>query len=425
LQENEARRAQLQEGAEALVAWMHTRRAMWPEVPVRGHVPPALSGSTDRIGVVAAAPPTPPAWLEPAADAPVAPPEEKAKRPVTVHFPAAAIRSLTAFRLPTAKVRSLAAPILRWGVRGAVAAALVAGLAFGVSIARPYWGTLTARWEKLTTTPKTGTVVLESVPPGSEVLVDGVAVGIAPMTKELDPGSHVVEFRRRNLTRKLTVDVTAGQSTVGRLDWSVAPTGRLTVRSDPPGARVLVDGRDRGVTPVTVDVAIGAHAVVIQSDQGSIRRSVKVAAEGTALVSESIYSGWLKVFAPFEVTIAEGTRALRLDEQNQVLLPAGGHELHFENRALGFRETHRVQVEPGKVASLSLVPTPSTLTVTSTEAATVLIDGQQAGDTPLTDHPIALGTREVVVRSAAGPEKRYTTRVTTAPVRLDVDFSAP
>ena len=40
--------------------------------------------------------------------------------------------------------------------------------------------------------------------------------------------------------------------------------------------------------------------------------------------------------------------------------------------------------------------------------ATVLIDGGQAGETPLTDHPLALGTRDIVVRSAAGEERKYT-----------------
>ena len=141
---------------------------------------------------------------------------------------------------------------------------------------------------------------------------------------------------------------------------------------------------------------------MLQTDQGSVRRTVAVTADQAALVSESIYAGWLKLFAPFELQIAEGTRAFRLDEQNQVLLPPGPHELRFENRALGYSETRRVEIEPGKTTSLSLVPPPSTLTVTSTTPAIVLIDGDQAGETPLTDHPVALGTRDIVVRSAAG-----------------------
>jgi hypothetical protein len=55
----------------------------------------------------------------------------------------------------------------------------------------------------------------------------------------------------------------------------------------------------------------------------------------------------------------------------------------------------------------------------------VLVDGEQVGETPLTNHPIALGTRDIVVRSIAGPERRYTRRVTVAPIQIEVDFSQP
>jgi hypothetical protein len=42
-------------------------------------------------------------------------------------------------------------------------------------------------------------------------------------------------------------------------------SGRLQVESSPTGAHVLIDGRDRGVTPLTVDgLAIGTHKVVIR-----------------------------------------------------------------------------------------------------------------------------------------------------------------
>ena len=65
------------------------------------------------------------------------------------------------------------------------------------------------------------------------------------------------------------------------------------------------------------------------------------------------------------------------------------------------------------------------LTVTSTMPATVLIDGARAGDTPLTDHPLALGTRDILVRSASGAERKDTKRVTVAPLLIEVDFSRP
>src|SRR5688500_19509233 len=49
----------------------------------------------------------------------------------------------------------------------------------------------------------------------------------APLTIELPPVSHVVEIRQRNTTRKLEIDVKAGQQTGRRLDWSDRKSTRL------------------------------------------------------------------------------------------------------------------------------------------------------------------------------------------------------
>jgi len=203
-------------------------------------------------------------------------------------------------------------------------------------------------------------------------------------------------------------------------------TGQLIAQSLPAGATVLVDGKERGVTPLTLDdMSFGSHTVVIQNDKGSVRRTVKIAADRDAVVSESIFAGWLSVFAPFEVQIFEGGRAIRLDESGKVLLSPGPHDLRFENGDLGYRETRHVEVQPGQTTSLSLVTSPSTITVTASAPAVVVIDGQPVGETPLTNHPIALGTRDIVVRGADGTERRYTQKVTVTPVRIDVDFSKP
>ena len=395
------------------MVWVRARRDTWPELPPTVAPRPILS-SLDGI----TAPPMLSASIESAV--PYAPYPATAVVADPVAHPVKPAKPRVPFQFPMDALRSLGAPVLRWSLRAAALVALVAMAVSAVRVARPYVA-------ELLTVPTTGTVVLESLPPGSEVFVDGASLGTAPLTTELPPGSHVVEFRQRKATRKMQIDVIAGKQTVTRLDWSVKPTGRLMVRSDPNGARVLVDGRERGVTPLTLDdVTLGSHAVVIQTDQGSVRRTVAVTADRAALVSESIYQGWLKLFAPFEVQIAEGTRALRVDEQSQIMLSAGPHELRLENRALGYSETRRVDIEPGKVTSLSLVPSPSLLTVTSSTPALVWIDGVQAGETPLIDHPVALGTRDIVVRNAAGEERKYTRRVTaTPPVRIDVDFSRP
>ena len=59
----------------------------------------------------------------------------------------------------------------------------------------------------------------------------------------------------------------------------------LDIKSDPTGARVLVDGKSAGVSPIVIpEVKPGSHVVTIEGPNGSIRQVVQVAAGATASV---------------------------------------------------------------------------------------------------------------------------------------------
>jgi len=274
--------------------------------------------------------------------------------------------------------------------------------------------------------PKTGLAVLESVPPGSQIAVDGKNLGTTPVTATLSAGSHTVEFRFRKATRTLKIDVANGGRGVERVDWTRKPTGGLSVSAEPVAAKVFVDGAERGVTPLTVaDLAAGVHTVVLESSKGRVQRSVTIKAGETAQLIENIFAGWLTVFAPFDLRISEGTTALRLDNTHQVMLSPGVHDLRLENRALGYQEIRRVDIQPGGSTTLSVVPPRSALTVMATTPAEVWLDRVRVGQTPLMQLPVDLGTREVMVKSAAGEERRFTVTVTVQPATFNIDFSKP
>jgi hypothetical protein len=133
-------------------------------------------------------------------------------------------------------------------------------------------------------------------------------------------------------------------------------------------------------------------------------------------------SGWVAVFAPFEISISEGGRGLQLDERGRAMLAPGRHRLRFQNRALGYDETRVVDVRPTDTTTINLIPE-TTIAVTSSEPAEVLVDGTRVGDTPY-DGRIALGTHTVTVRTA-GAERQLTVEATSKPVQLEVDFSKP
>jgi PEGA domain-containing protein len=415
-QPDDIRRAQLVAAAETLVAWVHERRATWDDIPARVDLT-----SVSQTYQATAAPPL--LDLDSEVPSRSEAPADKGrswKLPrISLAGPLAVLRSLgTSLQRLGGGVTQLGAGAARLGpavARVAVIAGIVAAVGVAGWTARPYL-------MKAITTPKTGTAAFESLPP-SEVLVDGVSIGTAPLTADLATGHHVIQFRRSHGVRNMEIDVVGGGTSTTRLDWDAQQTGRLMARSDPPGATVLVDGKDRGVTPLTLeDITLGSHTVVLQSNDGTVRRTVTVTADRAAVVTESIFAGFLKLFAPFELQVTEGTRAIRLDDQHQAMLPPGVHELRFENASLGYSDTRRIEVQPGQTTSLSLVPSPSLLTVVASSASTVIIDGQQVGETPLTNHPVALGTRDIIVRNAAGEERRFTRTVTVAPVSIEVNF---
>ena len=203
-------------------------------------------------------------------------------------------------------------------------------------------------------------------------------------------------------------------------------TGGLAVTSTPAGAQVFVDGKPRGVTPLTLpDLAVGKHAVELRANGGAIQRTITIAADQTAEVDESIFSGWLAVHSPFDVVINEGNRALTLDDRSQVMLPPGRHQVRIVNKALAYDVAHQVELKPGEVTHLTITPAPSSLTLTASETVSVWLDGERLGETPLNSVPVALGTHDLLVRRAAGGERRLTITVTANPFALHIDFSRP
>ncbi len=438
----EQRRQQLVAAARATVAWVRNRRERWNDLP------PAIAISAPPLDVSMPVPPKPVAVAPPAIEMPAfrqresadvhaessstdvesasfrqpaelfghfedQTPEREDEGPGVVARAIAFLKTLKDVKKPEA-LDSLGPTIVRWLPKAAVVAVVLTIGATG----RAYW-------LKSSSAPKVGTAMLESLPSGSQVLVDGKVMGLTPLTATLPTGTHRVDFKYRGKARTIEVVITQGGRTTELIDWSAKTVGRLQVNTEPAGAHVLVDNVSRGVTPLTLDdVPLGVHAVVLESNGGSIKRSVTIKSDEPASLTETIYPGWLKVFAPFEITISEGSKVLRLDDREQVMLPAGPHDIRFENRALGYQETRHVEIQPGITAPLSLTVPQSTLTLTTSVPADVIIDGVSAGETPLTNHAIPLGTRDILLKSEAG-FRRLSIVVTAKPVVLNVDLSRP
>jgi hypothetical protein len=129
--------------------------------------------------------------------------------------------------------------------------------------------------------PVEGRLLIRSTPAGATAFVDGRRVGRTPVTlRDIDRGAHTVRVvhegyaageRRVTITagrpsQSLTFSLSRMQAAAPVRSAADAPSP-LTVESRPSGARVSVDGRVAGRTPLTLDaVTAGDHPVILELD---------------------------------------------------------------------------------------------------------------------------------------------------------------
>ncbi|HEX5214151.1 MAG TPA: PEGA domain-containing protein [Vicinamibacterales bacterium] len=136
-----------------------------------------------------------------------------------------------------------------------------------------------------------GKIVVRSSPAGAMVTIDGRMYDNTPVTvRDLPVGTHVVQVARPGFvprSERVTLTPTAPESTLtltlapglsqtgdsrpaapaGRAMTSAAGTGALDIDVQPRGARVIIDGERRGVTPMRIsEIKAGVHTVTIERD---------------------------------------------------------------------------------------------------------------------------------------------------------------
>lgn len=139
-----------------------------------------------------------------------------------------------------------------------------------------------------------GTIELVTATEGASVYLDGKLWGKTPLKAlKIAPATYTVtvkklghlEFEQKvKVERKKTVTVRA----------QLLPyAGVVRVSSSLPGAKVFVDGTDRGSAPARFELRAGEHEVVIQAGEQTLTRSI------TAVAGEEI-----QIAATFEESTA-------------------------------------------------------------------------------------------------------------------------
>lgn len=266
----------------------------------------------------------------------------------------------------------------RWAWPAAIAAVLIATVAAGTWL-------LTRRWS---TPPQLGSITISTTPTGAEVLVGGISRGQSPVTLTLVPGSQSIVVV--NGTQRIPVDVTvaAGASVAQHV---VFVSGEPTVLAPAPEA-----------PPAPAPAP--APAVEKPTEQ-------------------RIAAGWLSITSPIALRVVEGGQVIGSSELARVMLRAGSHDVELVNEELGFRERRRLTIAPGKSSVISVQAPKVALNINALPWAEVSVDGRAAGETPIGNYPIEIGTHLVTFRHPDFGERQQ--RVTVglkSPARVTVDM---
>jgi len=122
-----------------------------------------------------------------------------------------------------------------------------------------------------------GGLLIKSTPGGAAVTIDGQAMeGKTPLTvRDLPAGEHVLELRRGLFMGRQRVKVVANRFVKVTVAMQKVK-GQLEVLSTPPEAKVLLDGKEVGTTPMVIEaVEAGRHVIEIRKKgHVAVRREV-------------------------------------------------------------------------------------------------------------------------------------------------------
>jgi hypothetical protein len=237
----------------------------------------------------------------------------------------------------------------------------------------------------------------------------------------------------RNGAAKRTLTLTVDAATAVREFVDLAPglgLGAMDVTTDVPGARVVIDGAFRGVTPLSLtDVEPGVHQVTLIADETRVQRTVTVQAGATATVVASVVptgatGGWLKIDVPIDMQILEAGRLIGTTGADRIMLPAGRHTLDLVADTFEFRTAVTATVGVGRTVTIPVAVPNGRVSINAVPWADVWLDGQSLGSTPLANIEVPVGSHEVIWRHPQLGERRQLVRVPAeSPARVTMDLN--
>ena len=191
--------------------------------------------------------------------------------------------------------------------------------------------------------------------------------------------------------------------------FAPAPPVPVVIDSLQPGDQVLVDGHEVGVTPMTLALRSGMRSIRVgarPSVDAAVVQPVSVVDRPVDTTSETVLTqaaarerrGGLRVSSPIELQVLEGDRVLGTSTDGPVVATAGKHELDFVNTEFGYQSRQVVEIKAGQIVPMKISPPDGRVSINAVPWATVSIDGNSVGETPLGNIALPVGEHQITFR---------------------------
>jgi len=233
-----------------------------------------------------------------------------------------------------------------------------------------------------------GTLTVDSYPSQAEVYINGEHIGTTPLSKSLKIGKYIVEVKKEGYkVYSKEIEIKIGKETIviANLERMV---GGLSIKTEPDGANVYIDGKNYGTTPIEIyDIEIGKHEVLITKEgYKSIIKEVEIKDE-VIEISEVLVKGVSKAYInsnPKGATVLIDGKEIGKTPLEIKEISLGRHFVTL--KALGYEEmTKTIDVkEDVNTFTFNLIQLNHALIVESEpQGATVYLDDVIKGITPL------------------------------------------
>jgi hypothetical protein len=135
-------------------------------------------------------------------------------------------------------------------------------------------------------------------------------------------------------------------------------------------------------------------------------------------------TGGFRLTSSIQLHVLDNERVLGSSTDGPIVVAAGKHEYEFVNSAIGYRVRRAVDIKAGQITQIAVNVPNGTLNVNAVPWASVWVDGNPVGETPLGNLSVPPGEHEITFRHPQLGERREKALVRSdTPTRVTVNFA--